>query len=365
MPQAEQSPPHAPSVAEVRVRSLGTSAADTGSWQNYVARAEGATIYHDISWRTIFEAAFAYPAHMLVAEDAGGIRGALPLFRVPGLFSRGRLVSVPFRDRGGVLYDTPAAFCALVAFANALCREEECAHIVLKSLAQYPETLAQSAGLSRRDQWVHSQADLSTMTPDRLMHALGDKTRNMVRQGERAGLRFAEEASLDDWLILHRAAQHGLGVPAFPRVLFEKIFATLGAEGKARLFLVRDARGRAMAATIGYVEKDRFIYAYSASSLEGREVRANDVMLSSLLQWAMAKGLRYFDFGSDSPLQAGLLFFKRKWLAQQSPIPIYQCGEGGFPDSSDSRYGAVRAAVRWLPAAPIRLLLSPMIRYLG
>ena len=349
----------------IAVRILGADEADRALWQAYVARTPGATLYHDIAWRQIFARAFGYRGFLLLAQDGGGaVHGVLPLYHVPGLLGPDKLSSVPFRDRGGILHENDAAFLALAAAADDLRRAMKLDAVELKTLAPYPEPLVREAGLARHDHWIHSEVDLTDLAPDTLRQKLGDKTRNMIRQAERAGLQFSEDAAaLDSWMALHRASQHNLGIPAFPRRFFESVLAGLGS--RARLFLVRGADSEAAAACICYLEKDRLIYAYSAAHPRGRELRANDLMLVSLLDWARAQGLRWFDFGSDAPDQEGLLFFKRKWLARQSPIPVYALGAASLSDSSHPRYRLARALVRAAPAPIGRMLLAPVLRYLG
>lgn len=365
-------PSHANASAQrlYRVEELGTSPSDVDAWQDYVTNRQAATIYHDLAWREIF-GTLRYSSHMLVAkDDAGQIGGVVPLYKVPSLGGKARLVAVPFRDRGGAVFDDAEAFSALVAAAEQLRVESGAAHVVFKTTDPYPANETDAAGLARVDHWVHSETDLAQLDPDTLQRRLGDKTRNMIRQAEQAGLRVSEvepHLHLDDWMQVYRRSQHALGLPAFPRRFFERLFLTLGHDGRARLFLVTDSGGTAVAASIMLLEHARAIYGYSASTRHGRDARANDLMLAHLLQWALAHRLQHFDFGSDSPLQSGLLFFKRKWLARQTAIPTYYLG--GTPssqiDSSSSQYGTVRWLVRHLPERVSRLGLTPLVRYFG
>lgn len=371
MVSAEQ-PADAPATRPgVSVRLLRDGWSEMRRWRDYIANAPGATVYHDPAWREIF-GALGYRTYPLMAldESTGACRGVLPLYRVPSLIGPPRLVAVPFRDRGGAVFDDAEAFRALLAEAGRLGQREGAARIVLKTIRPYPESEAHRAGLVRSDHWVHSEADLVGLEPNTLLKALGDKTRNMIRHAERAGLRFVEAGEaprdLDAWMALHRQAQHQLGLPAFPRRFFERMLTLLRPRGLARLFLVENGEGQALAGTIVFVERSRAIYAYSASDRRGRELRANDLMLFRLMTWAIERGIPILDFGSDSPSQKGLLFFKRKWLARQRLIPTYHLGGKGVPiDSSSARYELIRAAVRRLPASLTRALLTPLLRYFG
>lgn len=352
------------------VTLLGNDPHSTARWQGYVAAASGATIYHDLAWREIFGRSLGYRSFYLMAQGrTGAVEGVLPLFRVPSFFGRARLVSVPFRDRGGVIADTPEAFLRLVAEAEKLRHANRWSGIELKSIEPYDDEIVTAAGLRRADHWVHSQTDLSRLNVEDLRQVLGDKTRNMLRQAEQAGLRIEESvdpASVDDWIDVYSQSQRNLGLPGFSGSFFRRILNSLGARGLARLVLVRSPSGEAAAGSIIFVENERLIYGYSASTAAGREARANDLMLAHLLEAACREKKHWLDLGSDSPLQAGLLFFKRKWRAKQSPVPSYFIGdEPPAMDSSMEKFQMARAIVSRTPRIVSRLCLTPLVRYLG
>src|SRR5262249_1804132 len=149
---------------------------------------------------------------------------------------------------------------------------------------------------------------------------------------------------------LHLITQQELGVPPFPRRFFAAMIRELGPTGNLKLFVVR-RENAALSASIVFCHGDTAIYGYSASTPEGRQYRPNDFMLFKIITWAREQGLRRFDMGSDSPSQESLLFFKRKWLAEQKPIPTYVQGAGpsALNDSSDTKYNSARKLVRRLP----------------
>lgn len=353
------------------VTLLGSEPAAILKWQDYVARSPNATIYHDVAWRDVFHRSLHYRSYYLTAMDAQGVvSGVLPLFRVPSLLGRPKLVSIPFRDRGGVVADDAEVLLALVGAAERLRRELSASVLELKTITPYSDAVVERTGLQRTDHWVHSEVETAGLAGHDLMRMLGEKTRNMIRQAQNAGLAVensAGEGALEDWMSIYRASQHHLGLPAFPRTFFDSMLRLLGAYDKARLLVVRDRQKSPMAACIVFVDKQRLIYGYSASTTAGREARANDLMLFHLLEWACANGIRWFDLGSDSPLQEGLLFFKRKWRAKQKTIPTYRLGENGAVenDSSSARFDLARRAVRMLPERAAHVVTAPLVRFFG
>lgn len=339
---------------------------DLEEWDRYARNRAQATVYHLSRWGRIFGEALGYRSWLLMAKNpAGAVCGMLPLYLVPGLFAR-RLVAVPFRDRGGPVFDTPVALASLLEYAAALARRER-AGLLLKSLEPLPDAAA-AVGLSRHDHWVRSRMPIDGLTRDALWERVGGKNRNMVRQAQQHGLTAActtrQPGAADRWYGLHVQTQHRLGVPPFPARFFALMLDGLAPSAGIELLEVRNG-AEPCAATLLLFHRDTCIYGYSASSAEGQRLRANDLMLYEALALAVERKLAVFDFGSDSPSQESLLFFKRKWGAEQRPIPVYASGGMSVSDSSDSRYALARGVFRAMPAALSSWIGSRVVRHFG
>jgi hypothetical protein len=299
------------------------------------------------------------------------VTGVLPLFRVPSLLGSPRLVSIPFRDRGGPVWDDPASFTALLEAAEVLRAREKAGWLELKSLTTFSPELVAAAGLQEHSYWVRSVAPLEGLDQKTLDRQLGDKTRNMLRQSARAGLTCTDVTDRPDvsslWYGLHQATQRHLGLPPFPRRFFHTMIESLSAAGRLRLFAVEDSQGQALAASILLLDGTTGIYGYSASLPSSRALRPNDLLLYRMMTWLIEQGYSFFDLGSDSPRQEGLLFFKRKWLARQAPVPVYLSAGADYDaaDSSAPRYALVRRITHHLPLPVARLCLAPLTRFFG
>jgi lipid II:glycine glycyltransferase (peptidoglycan interpeptide bridge formation enzyme) len=290
----------------------------------------------------------------------------LPLYLVPSPWQR-RLVAVPFRDRGGPIWDDDDGLDALVQHAMALAREHSAA-LVLKTLCPLPVRI-RDTGLTRIDHWVHSRLDVGDLDKEMLWERIGAKRRNMVRQAEKEGLR-ARLATVDKdavhrWYALHLRTQQRLGVPPFPIRFFSTMLDTLRASGCIEL--IETCRGgNAYAAALLLWHGKTCIYGYTGSTAEGHSIRANDLLVYSAICCAIDRGMHSFDLGSDSPAQETLLFFKRTWGAVQRAIPSYWLGtRSPLRDSSAERYRIPRAVFQHLPLPILELFGRRLTRYLG
>jgi CelD/BcsL family acetyltransferase involved in cellulose biosynthesis len=305
-------------------------------WQDYVNHHAESTVYHLLAWRKIFERSFGYRSWYLLARDGetGHVVGCLPLFLISTPHFR-RLVSVPFRDRGGPLWSTPEAFTALLESAKRI------------------------AGKVR-----------ASSIAERFEDKIGPKTRNMIRQAERANLTFHEvthfTGGLRAWYDLYLLTQKHLGLPPFPLKFFRYMIQELLQADAIKLFLVRRDH-YSVAATIVLLHEKVAIYGYSSSKPGAQTLRPNDFMLFNIIKWLFEHGITEFDLGSDAPSQKGLLFFKKKWLAKQSTIPVYTFGRSNrlVTDSSDQRHAFIRKSFRYLPKNLLRLIGSLTVKHFG
>jgi CelD/BcsL family acetyltransferase involved in cellulose biosynthesis len=357
-------------MSGITVAQLDDSAAGEAAWDKYVESHPASTIYHLHAWRRIFERSFGYHSWLLLARNDAdnAICGVLPLYQVQGLSGR-RLVSVPFRDRGGPLWHSAEAFNALIGEARKIAAGTGISTVTLKTTTAYPRELVETAALRQVDHWIHSAVDLCGVTAELLWQRIGDKNRNMVRHAQRSGLQCMAlphaESSVRAWYELHVATQKRLGVPPFPLAYFRHLCAELGSN-RLMIFGV-SAGGSLVAATIVFLHGKTGIYAYSASLSGSQKQGANDLMLHAVMLWLVERGHHCFDMGSDSPVQDNLLFFKRKWLAEQHPIPFYYWGADTPPvvDSSSAVYRLARAVFSRLPAPVLTTFGSRITRFFG
>jgi len=358
-------------IEKISVIQIGSNDSDKSLWENYISQHKKTTIYHSTNWRNIFSEGFGYKSwYLLARRDLDHkIVGCLPLFRVPSLFSC-RLVSIPFRDRGGLLWDSSEAFQALIFEAKQILQEEHASFLELKSLFTYPPEFIQKNGIFERIYWIHSAVNLKTHTNKEYWNIIGPKTRNMVRQAERSNCSFEDMTSIKDevslWYDLYLASQKSLGLPPLPLNFFSTLFDEKEKSAQIKLFLVR--KGDAViSGMVLLLHKKTGIFAYGASLPWARAYRPNDFMILKAIEWLRDNGYEEFDMGSDSPQQNSLLWFKKKWLAIQKPIPMYYYGnyDHSLSDSMDPKYNLIRRGFQNLPVFVLRMIGGLTARYFG
>lgn len=324
-------------------------------WEEFVQGHPRGSIYHTLGWRAVTEEGLGHQAYYVRAIDSNGrIAGVLPLFLIRGLMGR-RLVSVPMRDRGGVLAHDGATASLLVEHGIELTRELKCKYLELRSLDEIASEVSQPAGLKCERYWITTRIDLSPGV-EKLWKALDrDSIRWAINKAGREGMRFdidATEEGTQRFYDLFVNTRSAMGIPPYPRSLFLAIWRHLIAKGKANLFLVWKGADL-VHGMINLLSKSTFIPAYAAPQNQWRKHHLNEFMFWSTIRWAKENGFEEYDFGADSPLQKGLMRFKEKWGGVARPMNYYYFlntvdAPPNF-DSSSRVYTAMRAVWRNLP----------------
>lgn len=330
---------------------------ELGEWDDFVAGHPSGTIYHTSAWQQVTQQGLGHqPYYMCVRSADGAIVAVLPLFLVKGIFGR-RLVSVPMRDRGGILSMHPRATAKMMAYLTELCRDLGCQSVELRSFHEPNLTMMHEHGFVTRRYWITTRIDLSPGV-EALWKALDrDFVRWSIKKAAREGVTFEFDNTMegiDTFYRLFVQTRSSMGIPPFPRALFAEIHAHLIRAGKACLALVRKD-GTPINAMICLFSNDSFIPAYAAPQNLWRKCYPSEVMFWHTIEWAAKQGFRYYDFGADSPRQTGLLRFKRKWGGIQHPMySVARTYRGGtLPDfdSSGPAFELMRSVWKRLPAS--------------
>jgi CelD/BcsL family acetyltransferase involved in cellulose biosynthesis len=298
-------------------------------WDEYVRGHPRGSVYHLSGWAAIIRRAYGYAPRYLAVEEAGRLRGVLPLFAGSGLVFGRRLSSMPVARTSGPLADTIELEAGLLESARALQEQEGVAHAVVRSTRAGYDRLAPAwTVLPDQPTWQLSLPG----DADELDAALRRRSQNVarsIRRAERSGVQVREGTSAQDLrrffgLYLATMRRHR----ALPRRLaqLEAERQVLGPSGTFRLWLA-EADGETVAGGVFHAFGDTLELLYNASDDARLELRPNHMLYVSAMRWAIEQGLGRFDFGGATP-GTSLAHFKSQWGAEPVPIHLYTTGAG-------------------------------------
>jgi FemAB-related protein (PEP-CTERM system-associated) len=339
---------------ELTILPLGGAA---GSWDEFVARAEGGSFCHLAGWRDILSNVLGAECLYRVATGPSGEwHGILPLARVKSWIFGHYLVSLPFLNYGGPL-GSSAARRRLVQEAVAEARRSRVDLLELRTR----HTGDLDLPVSTRKITV-----LLELPPDAeaLSKSFPAKLRSQIRRPMKEGLtaRFGADQREAFYEVLARNMRD-LGTPVLPRALFEGVAQTFP---DLVVFGVVYRGRQPLAGGCGFVWRDEFEMTWAGALRESRSLAANMLLYWAFMEQMIAREVRVFNFGRCTP-GGGTHHFKRQWGGTDVPLPWCQYAPAGLrstPSPDDPAYSWGPRLWRWLPLAIANRLGPRLIRLL-
>jgi len=295
----------------MRVREF--SAEDAGAWENFTRGCPSATLFHRLAWREIISSVFGHRSVYLLAEDTAGLCGILPLVILRTRFFGRMAVSLPFLNYGGVVATNDEAAAALLAAAERVGRETDCAYVEYRH--RYSPPAAQSLPLN--DFKVTTRLDLSAGAQALWTERLHQNVRNKIRKAEKQDVQVVGgNSGVDDFYRVFASNQRDHGTPVLPKKWFKQIAAAFGQD--ARFYLARHA-GRTIGAKLVLDFKDTCYFIWSASLREANHLAPVPAMNWLAIQEAAARGVRFIDLGRSTK-GSGSQNFKKYWGGEIEPL---------------------------------------------
>jgi FemAB-related protein (PEP-CTERM system-associated) len=320
----------------------GFEQSDAGLWDAYVLAHPTGTVFHKLAWSGAVAEAYGHKPMHLVAWQEGRIGGVLPLFLVKSLLAGRVLVSVPYATYGGILADSPGAAAALLASAQELGRRFSTRYLELRHRE------SNDLDLPEVDRYDTFRKVLPEQV-EGVMASLPRKTRAAARNGLK---RLGEDCTAigPEWLgaiyDLYTVTLRRLGSPNYSRRLFDALLDRYGDD--CVCLVVRD-KTTPIAGVVSFVFRDEIVPYFSGSIDAGMEKDANNVMYVRLMEHAVGRGLKQFDFNRTRRDNPGPYNFKRHHGFEPTPLHYqFHVADGGaMPNLSPSNTKFALAGRVW------------------
>jgi len=294
---------------------------DRADWDAFVESAEDAESYHPYEWRKVFESVYGHRCFYLMArERAGKVCGVLPLVQLKSRLFGNFLVSIPCFNYAGTLTNSDTVRKELIDASWKVAEEIGAQHVELRHRARI------DADLPYRDDKLAMELALPESS-DELWQGFTSKLRAQIRRPKKEGATSEEGGVelLDDFYRVFSRNMRDLGTPAFPKKLFSQICESF--PNTTRIFIIR-LNGVACAAGITYGFRNRLEIPSASSLREYNRMSVNMLLYWTVLQYAIRKGYRIFDFGRSSR-DAGTYRFKKQWGAEPEQLHWHYCLKPG------------------------------------
>jgi FemAB-related protein (PEP-CTERM system-associated) len=342
-------------VTHVTVNRLNDAARPR--WDAFVRNCPDGTFFHLSAWASVIEAEMGCTNQYLYAERDGAIVGVLPLSRVRNVIAGDVLISTPFLVYGGPIGDADAVR-TLVDEARNLAVSLGVDYLELRNRRPL------DGDWETKNLYVTFRKKLEA-DPEANLQAIPRKQRAMVRKGMKAGTDVVWEADLDGFYSVFSESYRNLGTPVFGKSLFARVLAAF----PEQVWVTTIAKDkRPLSSVVSFVFRDEVLPYYGGSVSAAREYAANDFMYWVVMERAVQRGLKLFDYGR-SKIDTGSYHFKKHWGFEPEPLAYqYQLVKSKeLPNLSPTNPKFQLPIELWkrLPLGVTRLVGPPIARRLA
>lgn len=261
---------------------------------------------------------------LLAIDEAGNVRGALPLMAMDGPFGI-IMNSLPFYGSNGALIgDDPAARAELVA---AYRRMVESPDVAASTLIENPLAPG-GAGVVEYDLIDERIGQLTPLplSGDQeaaLMESFHYKTRNMIRKAEKQGVEvLVDNDALPFLVATHEENMRDISGLAKPRRFFDVLPQYFRQGQDYRLYVSR-LEGKPVAALLVFFYNRTVEYYTPVVRKEYRESQALSAAIFRAMCDAASHGYAWWNWGGTWLSQDGVYRFKSRWGTQDLPYRYF------------------------------------------
>jgi FemAB-related protein (PEP-CTERM system-associated) len=195
---------------------------------------------------------------------------------------------------------------------------------------------------------------------DDTFRKFSSKLRSQVRRPQKEGVtvQFGPDQA-DPFFAVFSRHMRDLGTPTLPRAFFRAIAETFPDDA---WFACAYLRGQPVAAGCGFVFGDELELTWASSLREFNREAPNMLLYWSLMERAIAAGLKRFNFGRCTP-GSGTHKFKLQWGGEEAPLWWYGASReahAATPSPTDGAFSWGPRLWRNLPL-PIATAIGPSI----
>jgi CelD/BcsL family acetyltransferase involved in cellulose biosynthesis len=309
-------------------------------WMAFVASSPQANAFHHAAWVNLLAECYGYRPFVIAVSDAGGnIQAGLPIMEVRSPLTGRRWVSLPFTDYCAPLYRDVESLSQLTDDLVHLSQEAGAPRVELRW--EFPKHPA----FHSYSHYVLHTVELDP-DPTLVSKRLTSVHRQNIRTAEKRGVRIEcgdQQVHLQEFYRLQLQTRHRQGIPVQPRRFFDLLASNIVDQGLGFVLLAYKDH-ECIAAAVFLHWRQTLTCKYAASRADSLELRPNNLLFWTGIQWGCENGYTLFDMGRTDLANTGLRRFKRDWGAEELPL-AYSMLSGTPPRSASGKLTPIMQTV--------------------
>jgi len=332
-------------------------------WDELVSSHPSGSFFHTTSWARVLAESYGYRPAYFVVRDKNCLRALLPVMEIRSILTGKRGVSLPFSD-----------------YADSFAEDEE-QYLSLAKTAMRHGTQGGWKTLEIRGGWYPwAEKEQSYVFLGHRLSLSG--TESEIQAGFRTNIRrnisralkadvkveiSNSSEAVEAYYHLHCITRKGHGIPPQPLKFFRKIQEHV-LQPNMGFVALATYRKSVVAGIVLFHHGDKAIYKFGASSQEGKECRANNLVMWEAIRWYRQKGYKEFCFGRTESINQGLREYKLGYGASEYDLPYYKYNlskDRGVARKAEDYSGRLERYYRKVPIPISRIVGTLLYRHIG
>lgn len=332
----------------------------TKEYLKHIRKESNLPYFHQESFINLIENVYGCKSeHLLLKENSGSL--GVPLMRCQSFMFGKKLTSMPFNFYPPLLHQKDEVDHEGV-FSHLIKITPNKYYLEYKTFDNLNPSFMEKYGIKGIQPSVVSELALKP-TYEEQLKGYGKSLRQNIRTTSKkivehnVILKGSNDIDdLRDWYnLLVRLYRDKHSMIAQPYSLYEKLFSNEDTNWAARLFVAK--KGNLVLGGIFIIQdQDHWEYSWAAFDSSHNKLGLNSLVVNFAIEKAIAEGAKSFGFGSSSPDDEKLIYFKSRWGCTSKPINYYYWNKTPKPVNLGESYGFAKSVIRKLPVFLLKRL---------
>jgi FemAB-related protein (PEP-CTERM system-associated) len=272
--------------------------------------------YHTFGWMKAIEESYGLKPVILALLDDKKILNVIPFFLLESKFFGKKLVSLPYGDYGGLLFDFKVDW--ILKKLDDIAKETDVDYVEIRE----PNVKFWKHFKSFKTEFKYYTFILNLDKPlEEIWKSFDKKVRNSIRKAEKNNVRVIEGSRKDlgEFYKLYLRTMKKLGSPPHSFNFFDNVFKFCSKNVK---LLFAEYEDRKIAASIFFLHKKRIYYWKNVSDDEYLHLRPNDLILYRMIEFGQKRKYESLDLGRTR-VNTGTFLFKKRWGGRMEELKYF------------------------------------------
>ncbi len=318
-------------------------------------------LFHTPVYARFISSAFQCEYSFVAAIENDLVMAILPIVEVKsGIFGK-RIISTPYLEYGGFAGDEKYILSILEWLAPKY--QSSFDYLEIRGGMESFDTVLSSAMIKKNS---YKRFVLSLTGKDQVWDNIQKSKRKAIKKSlSLVEVRDVPLSELNSLYSLYCRNMRRFGSPPYNKEYFVHFYHHLVEKGQGKIIGAYH-HGKLVAVLLGLCYRDRVHIIIAVSDPAYQELRPNDAVHWTFIEWASDHGFKWFDFGRVRE-ESGQFEYKQKWGPMLLDLPSYFLiwNDKDIPEVDPKKYNLVVKLWRYLPLRLTKMVGHRLRKELG